>query len=119
MSKFEFKNSTEFYENKKYISYQLNKAKPEFVKEYRDYVFNHPKLGEEQKEQIWNVIFKGEVERKSKKVINKYDLEGNLLATYQGITDTLRNENVAKGSLYKALTGKMQTYKGYKWAYGN
>ena len=44
-----------------------------------------------------------EVPKNAKRTVNEYDSEGNLLNTYQSVTEAIEKTNVSKSQIYKAL----------------
>lgn len=47
------------------------------------------------------------------KKIEKYDKDGNLVATFKDRQDCIKQDNISKQSLYNVLKGKRKTYKGF------
>ena len=47
--------------------------------------------------------------------IGQYDLDGNLIATFNHYTEAGESVGGNKHGVYKCCKGKLKTYKGYVW----
>jgi hypothetical protein len=55
--------------------------------------------------------------KKSKGGVLQYDLNGNLLGEYITITEAAEKTGFFRGNISSACTGRLKTYKKYKWEY--
>lgn len=51
------------------------------------------------------------------KVVEQYDLNGNLIATYNGTGHASRTLGILSSHIRECCRNKMKTYKGYIWKY--
>lgn len=51
------------------------------------------------------------------KPVNQYDLEGNLVATFEGTRDAFRKTGILQISISRAARGVVKSAGGYKWEY--
>lgn len=54
---------------------------------------------------------------KTSKIVEKYDLNDNLLNTFLSITDAANNIGVTRSSIRRCCEGKYKNVKGYIWKY--
>jgi hypothetical protein len=57
--------------------------------------------------------------KKYTRKVEQYDLDGNLIKTFQSISQAARSFNVTRGNICSALNGRIKTACGYTWKYVN
>ena len=55
----------------------------------------------------------------SKGGVEQYNLEGVLLNTYYSLQDAAIQTDLFKGNISSACTGRLKTYRKFKWKYKN
>ena len=53
----------------------------------------------------------------SKGGVEQYSKEGELLNTYYSLQDAATQNNLLKGNISSACTGRLKTYGGFIWKY--
>ena len=53
----------------------------------------------------------------TKKPVQQYDLDGNLIEVWSGISEAERHYQLPNGCIYRCLVGKSKTSAGYQWKY--
>ena len=56
-----------------------------------------------------------EVIRTRSKRINQYDLQGHYLRTFDSISQAQKELNIIGVGIYRAISGKAKTCKGFQW----
>lgn len=55
----------------------------------------------------------------SKRIVEKYSIDGDLIDVYESIAEAARMNGVEHTSIYYACSGKLTTVCGYIWKYGD
>ena len=55
--------------------------------------------------------------KKLSKIINQYDLQGNLIKEWSSIRDASRNLNINVGTISRCCKGEFKTAGGFNWKY--
>lgn len=105
-----------------------DKQRQKISKSLKEFYKNHPEkrqeIGEKSKGRKHSKEFcekmrkiKTEQMKDWRKRLMQYDLQGNYIATYDGLSEAEEKTGVIRSSISKCCIGKMHTAGGYKWKY--
>lgn len=98
------------------ITRELFQRTQEVVQIFQDYKINKVKDLKDWTEQIQNIIECSKKENKDKKNIYQYDLCGNLIKKWNGITQIERELGFDSRGIYKNLQGIFHKSHGFIWS---